>query len=72
MLRPLRPGPLAVIHMGTIAVAVLGFLVYGIWELRNFQHGSGLGAALGAAAGLVGTVVTALYLRSLVVQRSRG
>lgn len=72
MLRPLGEGPLTTIHKGTIAIAILGFLVYGVWELGNFQAAGDVGSALGAAAGLGGTVVTALYLRSLLTRAGSG
>ena len=72
MLQPLGAGPLTTVHKATIAIAVLGFLVYGVWELRNFQAAGDLGSALGAVAGFAGTVVTALYFRALLAQGARG
>ena len=68
MLLPLREGPLATIHKATIAIAVLGFFVYALWEGRNFQVTGEPGAALGSFAGLAGTIVAALYLRALLGQ----
>jgi hypothetical protein len=68
--RPLGRGPLAVIHKGTIAIAVAGFLTYGLWAGRNFRAAGDAGSAVGCIAGIGGAVVTALYLRALLLERS--
>ena len=70
MLEPLAPGPLAVIHKATIAIAVVGFAIYAAWEGRHFQATGEVASALGALAGLAGVVGAAVYLRSLVRTRS--
>lgn len=70
MLEPLRPGPLTVIHKGTIAIAIVGFALYAAWEGRHFQATGEVASALGAAAGLAGAIGAAVYLRSLVRARS--
>jgi membrane associated rhomboid family serine protease len=72
VLRPLGTGPLAVIHKGTIAVAVVGFALYAAWEGANFRTNGDAGSALAALAGLAGAVVTALYLRMLLRERRSG
>jgi hypothetical protein len=72
VLEPLAPGPLTVIHKATIAIAVVGFLLYAVWEGRHFQATGDVGSALGALAGLGGAVGAVVYLRSLVRTRSTG
>ncbi len=66
MLQPLRPGPLTLIHKATILIAVVGFVLYAVWEGRHFATTGDPGSALGAVVGVVGAAAAAVYLRSLV------
>ncbi len=59
------------IHMATIAVAVAGFLVYALWETRNFRTTGEAASAFAGFAGFAGALVTALYLRKLLRERAR-
>lgn len=52
------PGPVALVHRVTIAVALLGALAYTAWAAIEGRTG-------GVVAGLAGTGVIALYLRNL-------
>jgi hypothetical protein len=53
-------------HKILISVAVLFFLGYAVWELRQFARLDEVGALLRAGASLVGAVGLGVYLRSFV------
>ena len=61
----LVPGPLAVFHRIFIVTAIVGSLVYALWELGEYGR-SGQGAAMACAVlGFVGSVALGLYLWSI-------
>jgi hypothetical protein len=59
------PGPVAAVHRIFITTALAGALIYTLFELREFWHGAGGGAAARAGVALLVSVGISLYLRSL-------